>query len=130
MSRYEVMGPDFDRDGRQDPLAAWRANPFFVLEVPTQASRAEIERAGQKLLALLALGSVSAESYQTPLGPGKRDADDVRQALATLREPNARVLNELWANIADTCDDQTAGHAAKAWEGCERLLGWTGKWPR
>ena len=115
---------------RQDPLAAWRANPFFVLEVPTQASRAEIERAGQKLLALLALGSVNAENYETPLGAGRRDADDVRQALATLREPAARVLNELWANIAPTYDDQPAGHAARAWEGCERLLGWTAKWPR
>jgi hypothetical protein len=116
--------------GGQDPLAAWRANPFFVLEVPTQASRAEIERAGQRLLALLALGSVNAENYQTPLGPGRRDADNVRQALATLREPNARMLNELWANIARTHGDQPAGNAPRAWEGCERLLGWTGKWPR
>ena len=63
-----------------DPLAAWRANPFFILEVSTEASRTEVERAGQKLLGLLALGSASAARYETPLGPASRDADSVRQA--------------------------------------------------
>ena len=87
----------------QDPLAAWRSNPFFVLEVSTQASRADVERAGQKLLGLLALGSASAAQYDTPFGPAARDADSVRQALATLRDPNGRVVHELWADRQQAC---------------------------
>ena len=58
-----------------DPLAHWRSNPFFVLEISTEASRAEVERAGQKLLALLTVGRTAVEHYHTPLGPAIRDAD-------------------------------------------------------
>lgn len=82
-----------------DPLADWRNNPFFVLEVPIDAAPSEVEHAGQKLLGLLAIGSVGVEHYMTPLGAGKRDADKVRQALAALRDPNERLLHELWADI-------------------------------
>ena len=112
-----------------DPLAAWRNNPFFVLGVGTQASRAEVERAGQKLLALLALGSTGAEHYETPLGPATRDADSVRQALAALRDPNERVSNELWANVSTVPGETGRRDRAEAWEAAERALGWAGKWP-
>ena len=56
-----------------DPLADWRGNPFFVLEIATDATPTEVERAGQRLLGLLAVGSASAQIYQTPLGPATRD---------------------------------------------------------
>jgi len=112
---------------RQDPFTVWRANPFFVLEVPIEASPAEIERAGQKLLALLAVGSAGAGFYQTPLGRAARDANDVRQALAALRDPHTRLLHELWANVAQRVE--STDDIAEVWEGAEQALGWTEKWP-
>jgi hypothetical protein len=95
-----------------DRLADWRRNPFFVLEVGITASRAEVERTGQKLLALIAVGSIDAGHYDTPFGRAERDADLVRQALAALRDPNERMLHELWADVAAGASeepDQTAG---------------------
>lgn len=83
-----------------DPLEGWRRNPFFVLGVPPSATRSEVERAGQKLLALLAVGNTAAQRCETPLGPLERDADLVRNALAELRDPSARVAHELWATLA------------------------------
>jgi len=111
-----------------DPLAAWRGNPFFVLGVSPQATRAEIERAGQKLIALLALGSAGAARYDTPFGPASRDADSVRQALAALRDPIERVIHELCADVvrssARTLDELAGG----PWADAERAIGWAGKW--
>jgi hypothetical protein len=110
-----------------DPLSAWRGNPFFVLGAGTQASRAEVERAGQKLIGLLTLGSASVERYDTPFGPATRDADRVRQALATLRDPTERVIQELLADIAPGAGG-TQGEYPEAWQEAERAIGWTGKW--
>ena len=111
-----------------DPLADWRSNPFFVLEVSTQASRTEVERAGQKLLGLLALGSTAAGHYDTPFGPATRDADAVRRALATLRDPNERVIEELWAHVATGVVISTDAPAAEAWNDAARAIGWTASW--
>jgi len=109
-----------------DPLATWRGNPFFVLDVSPQASAAEVERAGQKLLALLALGSAAAARYDTPFGPAIRDADSVRQALAALRDPIERVIHELCADVPPA---EAPGEAeAGAWAEAARAIGWTGKW--
>jgi hypothetical protein len=114
---------------KSDPLADWRSNPFFVLEVSTEASRSEVERAGQKLLALLAVGRTAAEHYQSPLGPATRDADKVRQALAALRNPNERVLHELWANIAPSFAQERGKNAVERWEAAPSAIGWSKKWP-
>ena len=111
-----------------DPLADWRGNPFFVLEVPTQASRTEVERAGQKLLGLLALGAAGADRYDTPFGPGTRDADAVRRALATLRDPIERVIQELWANVARGAGGKATASAAEPWEEAARAIGWNATW--
>jgi hypothetical protein len=110
----------------RDPLAAWRGNPFFLLEVSPQASRAEVERAGQRLIGLLAVGSASAARYETPLGEATRDADAVRQALATLRDPNERAIAELWANVAPSRDASWNEPTAQPWEAARRALGWSG----
>lgn len=107
-----------------DPLAVWRNNPFFVLEVGTDASQAEVERAGQRLLALLAVRSMTADQYATPLGPAARDADQVRQALAALRDPELRVLHELWANVAQGAAEEPTNTMAGPWEAADRAIGW------
>jgi hypothetical protein len=93
-----------------------------------------VERAGQRLLALLAVGSANAETYPTPLGTATRDAEKIRDALAALRDPAQRVLHELWANVAPA-DGPASGHSnagscAGPWEEAEHALGWSGLWAR
>jgi hypothetical protein len=112
---------------KPDPLAPWRSNPFFLLEVGPDASRGEVERAGQKLLGLLALGSAGAGHYRTPLGPATRDADGVRQAVAALRDADERVIHELWASVAQSVRERRGERQAAAWEAAEQALGWAGK---
>jgi hypothetical protein len=107
-------------------LAAWSANPFFVLEVSTDASRTEVERAGQRLLALLSINTKSASQYTTPFGTFTRDADSIRQALATLRDPKQRIVCELLADVKQV-NDELKQHYAKqspVWEDAESALGW------
>jgi hypothetical protein len=74
-------------------------NPFYVLGIPPDATRAELEGAGQRLLAMLELGLEAAASYETPSGRRQRTADDVRRALAELRDPRRRLQHELWARL-------------------------------
>jgi hypothetical protein len=76
-----------------------RDNPFYVLGLPPSATRAEIEREGQKLLGMLELKLASSARYLTPVGPSERTADKVRRALAELRDPERRLAHELWARL-------------------------------
>lgn len=73
------------------------ANPFLVLELSPDCSRIEIERAGQKLLAMLEVGIGGAERYQTPFGPRPRTPELVRESMAALRDPRRRLVAEMWA---------------------------------
>ena len=112
-----------------DPLAAWRANPFFVLELKTDATRADVERAGQRLLAKFGIDSAGIADYDTPLGKGVRDADMVRQALAALRDPAQRVACELWAGLAPIHAGRphTQGAGETGWEDAQHALGWAAR---
>ncbi len=111
-----------------DPLEAWRQNPFFVLELETSATRVEVERAGQKLLALLAVKNEAARHCTTPLGPIVRDEDSVRKALAALRDPNARVVHELWAKLTfDAPAPDAIGEPG--WDEAPAAIGFLGAWP-
>lgn len=74
-------------------------NPFYVLDLPTTASRAEVERQGQKWLGMLEMNMKQAASYATPLGRFTRTADLVRQAMAELRDPSRRLAHEVWAAL-------------------------------
>lgn len=107
-------------------------NPFYVLGLRPSASRAELEREGQKLLGMLELGLAAAAQYQTPCGPEPRSADQVRQALALLRDPQRRLLQELWAQLDShepVAPDPAAGEADAAapalppWPGALSRLG-------
>jgi hypothetical protein len=112
---------------QEDPLAAWRCNPFFVLGVEIEASRIEVERAGHRLLGLLAIGSASARRYETPFGSAVRDEDSVRQAMALLRDPGERVVHELLADVAPgalRAEERATPDAG------ERAFAGIGKWAR
>jgi hypothetical protein len=73
-------------------------NPFLVLGLPPSAGAAEVERAGQKLLAMLAAGLEEARCYPTPFGGEReRTPELVRAALAALRAPERRLEHEWWS---------------------------------
>ena len=114
-----------------------RDNPFYVLELRPSASRAEIERQGQKLLGMLELELKSAAAYATPVGPGERTGDKVRQAMAELRDPERRLYHELWARLdpakqgtaASPTDDREGEAQARPrpdepWPEALEALGW------
>lgn len=82
-------------------------NPFYVLELAPDCSRAEVERAGQKLLAMLDLDLAGSGGYATPFGAGLRDPAKVREAMAELRDPQRRLLHELWAQRRSTTGPTT-----------------------
>ncbi len=122
--------PSFAADSAAPPEEAvrrWRENPFFVLGLPPECTSAEVERTGQKLLGLLALDVASARSYESPFGPVLRTADDVRAAMAELRDPDRRVLHEVWARLPPV-DDMAFGPAFEArayrWKDAMAALGW------
>jgi hypothetical protein len=72
-------------------------NPFLVLSVPVAASLGDIERQGQKLLAMLAAGLAEANLYTTPFETRARTPELVRAAMCELRNPERRLLHEFWA---------------------------------
>lgn len=76
-----------------------RENAFYVLGLPLQATRMEIEREGARWLAALELKLGGADRYSTPLGPQERTPDRVRRAMADLRDPNRRLVHEWTARL-------------------------------
>jgi len=76
--------------------APYERNPFYVLELTAGATPAEVERAGQKLLAMLGVGIEAAERHPVPGGERARDDSDVRWAMAELRDPLRRARWELY----------------------------------
>lgn len=74
-------------------------NPFYILGLSPECSRIEIEREGQKLLGMLQVGLSAARTYTSPLGRHERTAEQVREAMAELRDPDKRLSHELWARL-------------------------------
>lgn len=108
-----------------------RDNPFYVLGLRPDATRAEIEREGQKLLGMLELKLSSAARYATPVGEADRTADDVRRAMAELRDPEKRLEHELWAILPpvappapEPIETRAREKADAPWEGAMAALGW------
>ena len=101
-------------------------NPFFVLGISPDASRIEVEREAQKLLGMLELGFVAAQTYATPVGPRPRTAEAVRAAVAALRDPYRRLVAELWARHAPAIVETPTpdSEAPVAPTGLRRALGW------
>lgn len=101
-------------------------NPFFVLGLPAEASRIEVEREAQKLLGMLELGFAEARTYATPQGPHERTAEMVRAAVAALRDPYRRLVAELWARHAPPprAEPPASEPAPPPRTGLRRALGW------
>jgi len=94
-----MSGRQGSPEAAAEALERIRENPFYVLGLRPSASRIEVEREGQKLLGMLELGLGSAATYPTPVGLGARTPDKVRRAMAELRDPERRLLHELWARL-------------------------------
>ena len=110
-----------------DSLRRIALNPFFVLGLPPTATRAEVEREGQKLLGMLELGLKAAGTYASPAGPQPRSADLVREALAELRDPQRRLGHELWAQArprAEPLLEEEKATAAPRFAHARARLGW------
>jgi hypothetical protein len=65
-------------------------NAYYVLELGPTATVSDIERQGQKLVALLSVGARQAGVYSCPFGELPRDETMVREAVARLRDPSLR----------------------------------------
>ncbi|HLL83923.1 MAG TPA: hypothetical protein VK420_14765 [Longimicrobium sp.] len=113
--------------GAANAFARLRENAFHVLGLSPSCTRQEVEREGQKLLAMLELGLAEAARYHTPLGPVPRTPESVRAAMAALRDPSERLLHELWAQLPpDTAPraEATAATPVAPWAEASVLLGW------
>ena len=88
-------------------------NPFLVLELAPDCARMEVERQGQKLLAMLAVGFAESDEYPTPFGPMPRTTELVREAMATLRDPRRRLVAEMWAQSSG---DENSAQASETTE--------------
>ena len=103
-------------------------NAFWILDTSPDASPAEIERAGRKLVVLLEVGADSAKKYSCALGTFDRDATMVREAMSLLRDPRARAkeacVAKLFAMQPDErgSDDDTDAPAV----GARRAAGYLG----
>ena len=104
---------------------AFDGNPFYVLGVRPGATPPEIERAGQRLLAMLGVGLAAARTYETPLGRRERDPDLVRRALDALRDPERRWLHEVWAELPPV-EVGLASPPSDPWPEALRALGFGG----
>jgi hypothetical protein len=132
-----VLNP---RESLPLPLAHVQArlldNPFYVLELAPDCSRAEVERAGQKLLAMIELDLAGARIYSTPFGSGRRDAAKVREAMAELRDPQRRLFHELWVLARPWAErsealivepgSETGEDGETGFGGARNALGWGG----
>lgn len=104
-----------------DPRDHAARNPFHVLGLPPGASRAEIEREGQRLLDALALGLDEAGSCPTPFGPRPRGPEEIRDALAELRDPERRILHEIFAAAPCAAEPPSA---VPGWPQAFAAMGW------
>ena len=83
----------------KDVFARLKENAFHVLGLRPSCTRMEVEREGQKLLAMLELGLSEAAHYDTPVGRMPRTSELVRAAMASLRDPTTRLQHALWAQL-------------------------------
>ena len=121
-----VHAPEESETAPSDRVRRWRENPFFVLGLSPECSQVEVERAGQKLLAMLGIGSRAAATFETPFGTQPRTEESVRAAMAELRDPERRLAHEIWARAGlDRTEpaEATRDEALLSWEDALAAIG-------
>jgi len=96
----DVPHPEPDPSDRssarlQEVFRALVENPFRLLGLTPQTSPRDVEREGGKLLSILAAG-LDDPTTMPPLGPRARTPEQVRWAIAELRDPHRRALHEFF----------------------------------
>lgn len=103
-------------------------NPFYVLGLPPTATRMEVEREGHKILSMMELSLSGAHVYHTPFGERPRTPELVREAMATLRDPQKRLCAELWARLGPGAKTGEPTDEAKSetttWDRALAAMGW------
>jgi hypothetical protein len=125
--RLDFPCPVEPAEPAREAAARRRSNPFYVLGLPTDCARADVERAGRKLLGLLEIGASSAKTYDSPFGRGERTADVVRAAIAELAVPERRAARELEAHLVlggDAPPDAAADDPTRPWPEAFAAGGW------
>lgn len=110
----------------KDVFARLKENAFHVLGLRPSCTRMEVEREGQKLLAMLELGLSEAAHYDTPVGRMPRTSELVRAAMASLRDPTTRLQHALWAQLSpgNTAAQTPAREEPAPWPEASVRLGW------
>ncbi|KFA94445.1 hypothetical protein [Archangium violaceum] len=110
----------------KDVFARLKENAFHVLGLRPSCTRMEVEREGQKLLAMLELGLSEAAHYDTPVGRMPRTAELVRASMATLRDPTTRLQHALWAQLppGTPAAQVPAKEEPASWPEAPVRLGW------
>ncbi|HEY3450474.1 MAG TPA: hypothetical protein VGK67_29230 [Myxococcales bacterium] len=76
-------------------FAVLSENPFRLLGLSPPASARDVEREGARLLAVVSAG-LDDPRQMAPLGPAERSAEQVRWAIAELRDPHRRAVHEFF----------------------------------
>lgn len=98
-------------------------NPFEVLELPPDSTAIDIERAANKLLAMLAVGFAGSATYRSGYETRTRDADLVRWAARELRDPARRAVHA--ATVVPPLDDEDLPEDPRApWLDALVSFGW------
>ncbi len=101
-------------------------NPFYVLGLKPDCAPREVEREGQKLLSMLAVGMREALKYPTPVGERERTHEKVRHAMAELRDPAKRLVHEVLARlppVGPPHGPQVESEEALRWERAQVAFG-------
>lgn len=102
-------------------------NPFYILGLTPTCTWQDIEREGQKILGMLTLGLSSARVYDTPWGQKTRSPEQVRAAMAELRDPERRIFHELWAALPaqpELVGENDGEPQLPAWPAAFAAFGW------
>lgn len=83
-----------------------RSNAFWILEIPASASRAEMERAAQKILGLVKLQVAHVRWVATPLGRIERTEEVVVDAVRALRDDRQREVQAQLLRFAQLLGQQ------------------------
>lgn len=107
-------------------------NPYFILELEAPATRADVERQKNKLVALFDVSPARAARYLSPFGDATRSVDDVRRAAKTLEEARQRLWCGLWAKAwrdrAGVVRDESTTDGTAVDDDAEDLLSALGWW--
>jgi hypothetical protein len=101
-------------------------NAFHVLDLPVDASAADVRRQAARLVDRLVNSDPGAGRYDTPVGPRVRDAAMVQRAATQLRDPDERVQHEIWAAVPrrDATPRAVLVEGSPGWPGAPAAFGW------